>query len=165
MRNWTLIFILILFSSCKNNNNSSEGEIDDSDFINEVKTNAPITEADLTMRKVLFYEEMIRTEFKDVIEAHKIRSKANSINMIFKENAPFKIPHGSVFKYIELHSIEKPDQEYPADQMNYEFYYHYTKVFRDTVNLKDIKTNGFIAIDEQPQVIDNDTINSVKIIW
>ncbi len=165
MRNWTLIFVLILLSSCKNNNIAFESEIDDPDSINDAKANAPIIEADLTMRKVLFYDEMIRTEFNDMIEAHKIRSQADSINMIFKEDASFKIPHSSVFKYLDLHSIEKPDKDYPADQMDYEFYYHYTKVFWDTINQKEIKTTGFIAIDEQPQVIDNDTINSVKIIW
>lgn len=157
MRIWMLLIIVTLLSSCKDNSVAPENEMD---------FKAPNTNAYESIDKSIVYENMIRAQFNSLLEANILRNKNDSINAVFKEDLDIIIPAHLEFKSLQLSSIDKSQSIallYGTNDL--EYFYDYKQIFWDSLKREEVTFTGIIAIDEQQQVIDNETINTVKIIW
>jgi len=153
MRNWMIFIIVLTFCSCKNDSNMYDFKA------SEVSTEIVVNKSDI-------YENMIRNEFNALLQANILRNKNSNINDIFKEELAITIPSQLEFKSLELTAIEKsfPD-DYKFRNSSYEYYYNYRQLYWDSIKQEEVIYSGVIAIDEKQQVIDNETLNTVQIIW
>ena len=158
MRKLILLLVLIIIS-CKNVNENTDYVNETIPFINDK------VKDDIAFDKVTFYKEYIRNEFMQVIEQNKLYQKHPELI----DSSSLSIEIGASLKLKELQIqliVERPEQPInKLHDLNYEYLYNYTQIYIDTLDHKEVKYSGVLAIDEGYKVIDGDSIPTVRIIW
>jgi hypothetical protein len=107
--------------------------------------------------KVAFYEGYIEEKFEELVEEHQLnRNNANFPNTT--KPSPQKLyTSGLEYRSIKLTPI--------LHNSSYPYSYRGIQTYWDSSLQKEVQFEEIISIEENYQVIDGDSIPTVKIIW
>lgn len=157
---YVILSLVLIIVGCKNANDEMK---------NVATENATALTVEEDFDKVAFYEDYIQENFEEHVEKLKIAQKHPELPHE-EVDSFFSLSYGRLkLRRIELNFIEDsldwtPSSSFKIDP-EYPYNYKFTKVLWDSSLQKEIKFEEIISIEENHQVIDGDSIPTVKIIW
>ena len=144
MRKLILLIVILMIASCKN-----------ADY--EVESVATENTTVENFDKTVFYEDYIQEKFNEIVEQKKIQLKNPNFPNRLLPGTPINLDPNLKFKSLKLTSTSE-DYGYPYSYLSVQTYW-------DSFTKKEMKFNDIISIHEGFQVIQDDSIPVVKIIW
>jgi len=144
-----ILFASVCFIACKNASFENEAPTKDIAY-------------DFSFSKEEYYKQHIISEFNNQIELNKLNDTLPSYSS--EQLIEIEIPTNLSIKDFKLEYV-KLDSMSRFYNPDYEFNYKYQQIYYDSINDKTTTFSGIISIDEQQQIINQDTLNTIKIKW
>lgn len=148
MKKYVILLLVLIIAGCKNAADEMRYEVTEG-------ANELAVEEDFD--KVAFYEGYIQERFEELVEEHQVNRKNADFPYTTKPSPKKLYTSGLEYRGLKLTPI--------LHNSGYPYNYQSIQTYWDSSLQKEVQFEEIISIEENYQVIDGDSIPTVKIIW